>query len=244
MASVRGVVPREHCQAVIPCLNEAGRIGPVVAAVWVHVGGVVVIDDGSTDGTAEEARAAGATVIRHPVSAGKGAALRAGWRRLAEAGIEWALCLDGDGQHEAADAPGFLEAAGRTGADLVVGNRFATPGSMPWIRRATNRVMSRVLGAVAGRPLPDSQCGFRLLRLRRLPELRLSTDHYEVESEMLLAAVRAGWRIEFVPVATVYRGERSKIRPLADSWRWARWVAGAVRPRNGGRCSGAATVGP
>ena len=220
---------RASCRAVIPCLNEAGRIGAVVAAGRDHLPGVLVVDDGSTDTTADEARGAGAEVLRQTVSRGKGAALRAGWQRLVADGIEWALCLDGDGQHAASDVPVFFATAERTGADLVVGNRFARPAAMPALRRWTNRVMSGVLGRIAGRPLPDSQCGFRLLRLSRLSELALSTGCYEIESEMLLAAVRAGWRIEFVPVETVYRGERSKIRPWPDTMRWLRWLARDLR---------------
>jgi len=216
---------------VIPCLNEAGRIGPVVEGARARLGRVLVVDDGSTDGTAAEARQAGAEVIRHERPLGKGRSLREGCAWSVGKGAGWAVCLDGDGQHLPTDIPVLVEAALRTGADLVVGNRFAEAAAMPWLRRATNRAMSGILGGLAGRPLPDSQCGFRAVRLARWAELRLVTDGFEIESEMLLAAVHAGWKVEFAPIRTVYRGERSKIRPVTDGWRWWRWVFSRARPR-------------
>lgn len=226
-----------ECHALIPCLDEAGRIGGVVAAVRPWVGEVLVIDDGSVDATGEAARVAGATVLRHDEPRGKGASLRSGFAELSRRGAGWALCLDGDGQHAAADIPRFLETADRTGADLVIGNRFAAGGGMPWIRRQTNRLMSAALGSLAGRPLPDSQCGFRLVSVTRLPELGLRTNRFEIESEMVLAAARAGWGIEFVPVSTIYRQERSKIRPLADAWRWLVWLRAAARSSRSPGCA-------
>lgn len=217
------MIPRKHCHAVIPCLNEASTIGDLVAAVLTSVGGALVIDDGSSDHTAAAALSAGAEVIRHPHPRGKGACLRTGWNLLADRGLPWACCLDGDGQHQPSDIPRFLEAAERTSADLVVGNRFHAPAGMPWLRRVTNRVLSRWLSRRAGQEFPDSQCGFRLLRMARWQELDLQTAHFEIESELLLAAAQASWRIEFIPIQTVYDGEHSKIRPLPDTWRWLRW---------------------
>lgn len=220
-----------QCQAIVPCLDEAPRIAAVVRELRPRVAHVLVIDDGSRDETAEVARGAGAEVLRHAVPLGKGRCLREGWRVLADRGVPWAICLDGDGQHSPADVPGLIEASARTEADLVVGNRFFQPTGMPWVRRATNLAMSRILSALAGSAFPDSQCGFRLLRPGRVAELQLETERFEIESEVLLAAVRAGWRIEFAPVRTIYRGERSKIRPLTDSGRWLRWLLSRGRPR-------------
>ncbi|MBX3745434.1 MAG: glycosyltransferase family 2 protein [Verrucomicrobiae bacterium] len=223
------MIPRDHCHAVIPCLNEAPAIGRLVREAARHLGAVWVIDDASTDGTATAARDAGAHVIQHPATRGKGACLRAGWRAVQEQGIPWALCLDGDGQHRPSDIPHFLENASRTGADLVVGDRMHAADRMPWLRRATNRTLSAWLSRAGGRAFPDSQCGFRLVRTDRLHELVLTTEHFEIESELLLAAARASWRIEFVPIETVYANEHSKIRPFRDAWRWLRWFRHARR---------------
>lgn len=118
----------ECCAAVIPCLNEGSTIGRVVREVRTHLPTVIVVDDGSVDDTGSRARAAGADVMRHAAPQGKGAALCAGFVAARDEGFEWVLCLDGDGQHAAADIPAFLACAERTGAALVVGNRMAQPG--------------------------------------------------------------------------------------------------------------------
>src|SRR5262249_43088303 len=156
----------------------------------------------------EAAARAGAQVIRHPSNQGKGAALASGLRRATEGGLAWALTMDGDGQHAPADIPVFLRAAQQGGAALVVGNRLAEPRGMPRVRRWVNRWMSRQLSRRAGRPLPDSQCGFRLLQLRAWSQLRLETAHFEVESEMLLAFVAAGLPVEFVPIQVIYKSRQ------------------------------------
>jgi hypothetical protein len=143
--------------------------------------------------------------------------------------------MDGDGQHAPADMAKFLECAERTGAALVVGNRMNEANRMPRLRRVVNRWMSRQLSALARREFPDSQCGFRLLRLNVLDRIQLSATQFEIESEQLLAFAAAGERIEFVPVEVIYRAERSKIHPLHDTLRWFRWRRQwtASRPQSG-----------
>jgi glycosyltransferase involved in cell wall biosynthesis len=94
-----------QCAAVIPCFNEAPFIASIVAKVRSHLPSIIVVDDGSTDGTALKAKAAGAEVIRLACNAGKGAALQKGWRHAREQGFSWVLMMDGDGQHAAEDIP-------------------------------------------------------------------------------------------------------------------------------------------
>lgn len=212
---------------VIPCLNEAATIGPVVREAGRFLSKVIVVDDGSTDATAKVAAENGAEVLRHERNRGKGAALAAGWGHARSKGFAWALCMDGDGQHSPGDIPGFLACAQSGEARLIVGNRMADPAGMPWLRREVNRWMSRRLSRKAGRALPDTQCGFRLMHLGAWSGLRLETLHFEIESEVLLAFVAAGHQVEFVPVQVIYNRERSKIRPLRDTWRWFRWWRGA-----------------
>lgn len=212
------------CAAVIPCFNEAAAIGPLVTAVRVHVACVIVVDDGSTDDTAKAARTAGAELLLSPANQGKGAALQLGLRRALELGCTWALLLDGDGQHAPEDMAGFLAALQTNRADLVVGNRMIALDEMPLVRRATNRVMSAVLSSLTGTRLPDTQCGFRLVRLSAWEALPLSCTGFEVESEMLLAFLAAGQRVEFIPVRSRYKSEQSKIQPLRDTLRWLRWL--------------------
>jgi hypothetical protein len=194
-----------------------------VGRLRAHLPTVLVVDDGSTDGTAAAAASAGATVLRHETPCGKGAALATAWDWAGEHGFLWALMLDGDGQHATEDVPRLLAEAEKGSARLIVGNRMGVSGSMPRLRRWANRWLSARLSELAGVELPDSQCGFRLAHLPTLAALALRTRHFEIESEMCVAFARAGHRIAFVPVQTRYAGECSKISPLRDYWRWWRW---------------------
>src|SRR5882672_926929 len=188
-----------------------------------HVRKVLVIDDGSSDRTAEFAERAGAEVLRHKTTLGKGAALKAGWQHVHNLGFTWSLTLDGDGQHCPDDAPAFFECVNRTSAMLVVGNRMGNAASMPWLRRFVNRWLSCRLEKLAGRPLADSQCGFRLVQLDIWATLPIAAMHFEVESEVLLRFLIEGFRVEFVPIQVIYKGEQSKIHPWDDTVRWFRW---------------------
>jgi glycosyltransferase involved in cell wall biosynthesis len=215
-------VPGRAC-AVIPCLNEEATIGSLTEAVRRHLTTVFIVDDGSSDQTAERALAAGAEVLSHTRNRGKGAALQTGWRCALERGFKWALALDGDGQHSPDNIPEFFRCAECTRAALVVGNRMNGSQSMPLARRLVNRWMSRQLSRTAGRPLPDSQCGFRLMSLEAWAPMPIRTQHFEIDSEVLMAFIRAGHRVEFIPIRAIYKNEQSKIHPLRDTIRWFRW---------------------
>jgi glycosyltransferase involved in cell wall biosynthesis len=212
-----------QCAVVIPCLNEAASIEQVVSSARRFAEAVFVIDDGSHDGTGTVAKSAGAEVLRHELSRGKGAALQTVWAHARKLGFRWILTMDGDGQHSAKDIPNFFESAERTGAALVVGNRMEKPEGMPRVRRLVNRWMSRRISALAGMPLPDSQCGFRLMNVEGWVALPVSAAHFEIESEVLLAFARRGRPIEFVPIEVIYKNEQSKIHPVRDTMRWFRW---------------------
>jgi glycosyltransferase involved in cell wall biosynthesis len=216
---------KRQCAAVIPCFNEAGSIASVIEGVRRHLPNVIVVDDGSSDGTRGEAVAAGAEVIGHSVNCGKGAALRAGWKQARRLSFSWALCLDGDGQHGAEHIPDFFACAEQTSARLVIGNRMGQGAFMPPLRRWTNRWMSRCLSDLTGVALPDSQCGFRLAHLGTVLRLPIAASGFVIESETLVAFLAAGERVEFVPIKVIYGVERSKICPLLDTWRWMRWRA-------------------
>jgi glycosyltransferase involved in cell wall biosynthesis len=211
------------CAVVIPCFNEGASIAALVLDVRQHLPLVVVVDDGSTDDTAVLAAGAGATVISHAQNLGKGAALKTGLSAALTRGFEWVLTMDGDGQHTPQDVPAFCRCAEQARVRLVVGNRMHNPQAIPWLRRLVNRWMSRQLSDLAGQLLPDSQCGFRLIHLKAWASVPLKTNHFEIESEMLLVFIRAGYRVEFVPIQVVGRGQSSHIHPVADSLRWWRW---------------------
>ena len=184
---------------------------------------VIVVDDGSTDETAAVAENAGAVVIRHEQNQGKGASLRTGLSHALQLGLNWAVTLDGDGQHSPADLPSFLCCAEETDAPLIIGNRMDQAAAMSWLRRRVNRWMSKKLSRCAGRDLPDTQSGFRLIHLPTWSLMPLSTRRFEVESEMLMAFLAASHRVEFVPIRVVAAVRKSRIRPFADTVRWWKW---------------------
>lgn len=214
---------RAQCATVIPCLNEELKIGQVVTGVLAHVSTVLVVDDGSVDRTAQVAQSHGALVLRHDRPRGKGRALTTGWKWCSDHQFLWVVTLDGDGQHSPDDIPLFFHAAEECQTSLVVGNRMADTLKMPPLRRFVNRWMSARLSSATGQPLQDTQCGFRLMNLAQWANLPIRAQHYEIESEVLLAFASAGLRIRFVPIRVIYEDERSKINPLRDTLRWWRW---------------------
>ncbi|MSU58322.1 MAG: glycosyltransferase family 2 protein [Pedosphaera sp.] len=221
---------QQDCAALIPCFNEAATIGDIVRTAREHLPTVFVVDDGSTDDSVARAIEGGAEVVRHATNRGKGAALLVGFQHLRDRGFIWALTLDGDGQHAVKNIPDFFRCAESTRAALVIGNRLTECQKIPWLRRRVNRWMTRRLSRRAGVTFADSQCGFRLVNLAALAALPLASDHFEIESEMLLAFAAESWRIEFVPVEVIYKPRTSKIHPLIDTWRWIRWWL-TTRPR-------------
>ena len=176
------MIDRTNVAALIPCYFEEKRIRDVAERAHAQLDTVLVVDDGSTDGTESEARAAGVEVIRHTVNQGKGAAIKTGLRELsARAGIEYALILDGDGQHLPEEIPAFIEAANRTHAPMLVGTRMSDTRTMPFVRRMTNRFMSWQISRVCGQPVPDSQCGFRMIHRDLAPALAaIATVKFEI----------------------------------------------------------------
>jgi len=211
--------------AIIPAYNERARVRDVVTQTRPHVDEVVVIDDGSTDDTAAIAESAGAKVLRHERNQGKGGAIATGLNFFQGSNAEFAIFLDADGQHDPAEIGKFIEAAGRENADMVVGSRMSDVRDMPWVRLRTNQFTSWVTGHLARQKIPDSQCGFRLLRRSVLKDLKFSTLQFETETEMLILAGRVGHKIACVPIRTIYEtGRASRIHPWRDTVRFFKLV--------------------
>ena len=208
--------------ALIPAYQEADRIGTVVAGTVPQLA-VLVVDDGSTDTTAEVARSAGANVVSQHPNQGKGAALRAGFGWALERDFEAVITLDADGQHDPAEIPAFLDAYRRTGADLIIGRRDF--GQMPFSRRLANRLGGRAMSWAAGRDIPDNQSGYRLLSRRLMAAIATSTEAgFEYEVEMITTCIRAGYVLEWVPIRTIYAGEASHIQPWRHFTSFVRMV--------------------
>jgi len=211
--------------ALIPAYNEAARVGDVVAKARDHADEVIVIDDGSVDDTAAVGEKAGAKVLRHEQNRGKGGAIATALDYFGRSDAEFAILLDADGQHDPAEIKKFVDAAQAEKADVVVGTRMSDVRDMPRVRLWTNQFTSWVTGKLARQSIPDSQCGFRLLRRNVLKDLKFSTARFETETEMLIQAGRAGHKIVSVPIRTIYEpGRTSRIHPWRDTVRFFKLV--------------------
>ncbi|MFA5156414.1 MAG: glycosyltransferase family 2 protein [Candidatus Omnitrophota bacterium] len=209
---------------IIPAYNEARAIGGIVDKIKKAGLEVLIVDDGSRDNTAQVAKAAGGKVISNDVNKGKGVSLAKGFNYALSHNFNAVITMDGDGQHLPSDIPKFINRAAASDNSFFIGNRMIKVRNMPWLRLVTNKVMSWLISVVARQEIPDTQCGFRLIKKDALEKIRLKTSKFEAESEMLLQVSRAGFNIESVTISTVYRGEKSKINPVTDTVRFIRFI--------------------
>jgi glycosyltransferase involved in cell wall biosynthesis len=211
--------------AVVPSYNEARTIGEVVSTITGMGMTVLVIDDGSVDNTERIALDAGAMVIRHKKNRGKGYSVREGLKHVInKTNFEWMVLMDGDGQHHPEDIPSLMRAVADDEADMVVGNRMLETRTMPPLRFWTNKFTSWVISGICGQIVPDTQCGYRLIRVEVLRNVNLMTDKYDIESEMLIQAARKGVKITSARIQTIYGDEESQIHPVKDTIRFFKLI--------------------
>ncbi|MCM8795632.1 MAG: glycosyltransferase family 2 protein [Candidatus Omnitrophica bacterium] len=209
---------------IIPTYNEAKAIGKLVKQIRKQNLDVVVIDDGSSDGTAKISEDNGAVVLRNEVNQGKGASLIKGFNYALEKDFDAIITMDGDGQHLASDIPYFIQRASCSESEIIIGNRMDKTKSMPWIRICTNKFMSWLISSLVRQKIPDTQCGFRLIKKEVLEKVNLRTMKYETESEILIKAAWLGFKIESIPIKTIYNNKRSRINPIVDTLRFIRFI--------------------
>ncbi len=178
---------------------------------------VFVVDDGSPDGTAAAAEAAGARVLRRPENGGKGSALRDGLALVLPEGFTHVAFVDADGQHDPSDLPRLLAAAAG-GADFVIGSRLRSPDTMPAKNYWANTIGDKVLSRMTGLPIEDGQCGYRVVAADLLKPLKLVSRRFAIENEILVKAAPRVRRLEIVPVKTIYGAGGSHYRPFHDTW--------------------------
>ena len=206
---------------IIPVYNHEQRIGVVIGQALKLGLPLLVIDDGSTDRTAEIIRQIpGISVIRHPVNQGKGAALLTGFAAAVEQGCDWAVTIDGDGQHLPEDATSLLRAAGENRRIIVVGRRQGMVGkNVPWTSRFGRGFSNFWVWAAGGPLITDSQSGFRLYPLPEALHLGVKATRYQFEVEVLVRAKQRGINTIEAPVRVIYqaKGERvSHFSPWLD----------------------------
>jgi glycosyltransferase involved in cell wall biosynthesis len=211
---------------VIPAYDAEATVEQAVIGAKEHLDCVLVVDDGSRDGTGSRAAATGAEVIRHPANRGKGAALRTGFSRMLELGVEAVITMDADMQHEPDDIPRFVETFAQRRPDLIIGSRRMDFSSMTRGRRFGNRFSCRALRLFAGLDLPDSQSGYRLYETGFVKTLDLRRSAYDAEIEVLMVAARDSRRIETIPLTmrTPDGCATSSFRPWVDTLRICRTV--------------------
>ena len=225
---------------VVPALNEERAIRAVVADVLQHCAHVVVVDDGSSDGTGAAIADLPVETIRHAQPMGKARALQDGFRRALELGADGALSMDGDGQHAAADLPRLLAAAAQYPNHIVIGARLRSRDSTPGKNRFGNQQADWWVSWACGQRVVDSQSGQRYYP-RAVIEIALGLPPggFVFESEILIEAARRGIRTVSVPIEARYADDRraSHFRPLRDVSRITLMIAwrllkGGLMPLN------------
>ncbi|HXJ82623.1 MAG TPA: glycosyltransferase family 2 protein, partial [Candidatus Methylomirabilis sp.] len=203
---------------VIPAFDEAPTLERIVTQARKY-GSVLVVDDGSADGSAEVASAAGADVVRLDRRQGKGGALRRGFHEGLARGVDRVVTLDADGQHDPDNIPRLLKAAAASPDALVIGGRLrgGGPGVVPPGRLAALRVAGFFINWLTGRAIADTQSGFRVYPAALLRTIATRSGRFVLETEILIRAAAAGWRLVEVPIATIHSEDRrSRFRPVRD----------------------------
>jgi len=212
---------------VIPALNESLRIREVVTGALAHCPNVIVIDDGSDDGTSECIADLPIVLLRHETRRGKGASLREGFAEALERGFEGALTMDGDGQHLADDIPRLLDAAARFPGALIIGSRLRKRAQQPIHRRLANEFGDWGISWGCGYRIADTQSGQRYYPANVCALEDVPGENFVFEAQILISASRElGVRVVSVPIESRYQGpgaaaqfRKSHFRPLQDLWR-------------------------
>ena len=218
-----------HVCLLLPAYNEAKTIGQVVREASEFVNDILVIDDGSVDKTAQIAEEAGGKAIKHSTNLGKGMALRTGFDYVSQKGYDLIATMDSDGQHQPSDLPRIIDYFKKNKPDIIIGARIHDRIKMPRHRRFNNWLVSSVGSVLCGQEVKDFQSGFRLIRTEVLRSVELHTERYETESELLIKAGRIGFKIQSIPINTIYNAEVSNIKPLREMWLFTKLLINSLK---------------
>jgi glycosyltransferase involved in cell wall biosynthesis len=199
--------------AVIPFYNEKDSIWDVISDTLKFVDEIIGVNDGSTDDSEKTiADIDRVRIISLNQNYGKGYALQKGFNECVKENFDYIITLDADKQHNPAFIPDFISHLNKY--DIVIGNRLKNTKDMPIQRILSNKITSMFLSLKTGQKILDSQCGYRAYKIGVLKKIKSFTSGYEAESEMIIYAARAGFKIGFVDISTIYGNEKSKMNPI------------------------------
>jgi glycosyltransferase involved in cell wall biosynthesis len=219
---------------IIPAFNAETTITKVIHGVnkYIKKENIIIIDDGSSDKTFAIAQKIGVVVLKNHTNQGKGFSLKEGYNYAIKKNYRAVICLDADLQHAPDDIPHFLDCFQKSNIDLVLGNRMLDISSMPWDRQFSNQTTSLLISIFTGQRIRDSQSGYRLIKTDILREIKLVSNRYETESELLVKALKRKYKIAHVPIKTIYNNQPSHINRLIDTWRFVRIVVFSLFKNN------------
>ena len=216
---------------LIPAYNEGKYIKDVILECRQYNNDIIVIDDGSTDNTAEILKSltdlpdTGVILIEHEVNQGKGEALKTGCSYAVQNDYSGVITIDADGQHKVSEIADFLSAVEMNNPDVIVGSRLNNSKGMPFIRFATNVFTSWLISVIAGRKIDDVQSGFRYLSYDVLKNIKLETKNFDTEPEILLKASWLDYKIMNIPISTIYhKNFVSHVNPLKDTLKFFKLI--------------------
>ena len=206
---------------LIPAYNAEETLRGVIEGVKRNHLDIIVVDDGSTDSTAQIAVEMGVILLQHRGNRGKGRALRTGFTYLMDHGYEAVITLDADGQHNPSEIQRFVEMYQKGGPGLIIGSRAAQFSEMPWLRRFWNQLGAKAVSQLTKTLVSDSQSGYRLIHTEVLRDLELTTSTYETEMELLIKACKKGYGVVNIPITgqAINDTSTSHFRPVVDTFK-------------------------
>lgn len=210
----------------IPVFNEAKFIGRVLDELSAAAPNIpiLVVNDGSTDGTAEIVKKYDVRYLEHQQNCGKGEAIQTAFSFARQQKFGWIIFLDGDRQHPPYTIVDFVEEINKNRSDVVLGNRRIRSVNMPFHRVLSNGMTSILISLCAGQRIYDSQCGYRAVRVAKMSSINFVSSGFQVESEMLLKLSKAGAFLTHVPIETIYGDESSSIHLVADTLKFIKLI--------------------
>jgi glycosyltransferase involved in cell wall biosynthesis len=210
---------------VIPAFNESERLGDLLKEIssLITLKDVLVVDDCSRDKTAILAKTAGTEVLSFSNNQGKGSALRAGFDFAIKRGYDAIITMDADSQHDPDEIPKFLAYYEKYKTDLIIGTRKHNLSEMPFPRFLANKTSSFIASVLSGVRVHDSQSGYRFIKKDLIEKINLKDGRFQMETEIIVKAAMAGFRIGEIPIETIYfENSKSYINPFIDTYRFIR----------------------